>query len=115
MTEFPESATYVVHPGQHARWTALSLQAVERRLQLPLAPLDRLERIVGPTGVLTRVTDVRGELGKFGHHVFPIHPEQLAQAGTVAQASWIGDELGVAVVERAAGRGLLGGRERRGE
>src|SRR5438046_5758062 len=31
MTEFPEFATYVGYPGQNARWTDNSLQAIERR------------------------------------------------------------------------------------
>src|SRR4029077_3473505 len=88
---------------------------IERFLQLALAPLDRRERVVGPARILARVPDVRSELGILGHQVFPVHPEQLAQAGTVGQVPRIGDELGVTIVERAAGLGLLGGSPTDGE
>src|SRR2546422_7248167 len=95
--------------------TADRLDDAERLLQLSLASLDRLERLVGPAGALAPVADVRGEFGELGHHVLPVHPKELAQAGTVAQVPRKGNELGVAVVERAAGWGLLGGRKRRGD
>ena len=47
MTEFPEFATYVGYPGQNARWTDNSLQAIERRkreLQDPIAVTRSIER-----------------------------------------------------------------------
>ena len=47
MTEFPEFATYVGYPGQNARWTDNSLQAIERRkreLQEPLAVVKSVRR-----------------------------------------------------------------------
>src|SRR5437867_1147490 len=47
MTEFPEFATYVGYPGQNARWTDNSLQAIERRkreLQEPLAVVKAIRR-----------------------------------------------------------------------
>src|SRR5436190_3853375 len=47
MTEFPEFATYVGYPGQNARWTDNSLQAIERRkreLQEPLAVVKSIRR-----------------------------------------------------------------------
>src|SRR5947207_13594603 len=47
MTEFPEFATYVGYPGQNARWTDNSLQAIERRkreLQEPLAVVKAVRR-----------------------------------------------------------------------
>src|SRR5437879_87039 len=58
---------------------------------------------------------VPSELGELGRQGCPIQPGLLAQAGSDAQAPGIGDDFGGAVVEGAAGRGLLGGRERRGE
>src|SRR2546429_2794400 len=39
MTEYPEFATYVGYPGQNARWTDNSLQAIERRKQELQQPL----------------------------------------------------------------------------
>src|SRR5437899_5109858 len=53
MTEFPEFATYVGYPGQNARWTDNSLQAIERRkreLEEPLAVVKaiRRERLSAP-------------------------------------------------------------------
>src|SRR3989475_263846 len=47
MTEFPEFATYVGYPGQNARWTDNSLQAIERRkreLEEPLAVVKAIRR-----------------------------------------------------------------------
>jgi uncharacterized protein (DUF885 family) len=47
MTEFPEFATYVGYPGQNARWTDNSLQAIERRkreLGEPLAVVKAIRR-----------------------------------------------------------------------
>src|SRR5437763_2034772 len=47
MTEFPEFATYVGYPGQNARWTDNSLQAIERRkreLEEPLAVVKTIRR-----------------------------------------------------------------------
>src|SRR5437899_11367611 len=47
MTEFPEFATYVGYPGQNARWTDNSLQAIERRkreLEDPLAVVKTIRR-----------------------------------------------------------------------
>src|SRR2546427_4204905 len=47
MTEFPEFATYVGDPGQNARWTDNSLQAIERRkreLEEPLAVVKAIRR-----------------------------------------------------------------------
>ena len=47
MTEFPEFATYVGYPGQNARWTDNSLEAIARRardLQRPLRVLHTIER-----------------------------------------------------------------------
>src|SRR2546425_9991601 len=47
MTEFPEFATYVGYPGQNARWTDNSLQAIERRkreLEDPLAVVKTIQR-----------------------------------------------------------------------
>ncbi len=47
MTEFPEFATYVGYPGQNARWTDNSFQAIERRkreLQDPVAVTRSIER-----------------------------------------------------------------------
>src|SRR6184192_4439446 len=47
MTEYPEYATYVGYPGQNARWTDNSLQAIERRqreLQEPLAVVKAIRR-----------------------------------------------------------------------
>src|SRR2546430_11753491 len=47
MTEFPEFATYVGDPGQNARWTDNSLQAIERRkreLEEPLAVVKTIRR-----------------------------------------------------------------------
>src|SRR2546425_10625735 len=83
---------------------------IRRPPRSTLFPYTTLFRsVVGPARVLARVPDVCGELGVLGHQVLPVHAEQLAQAGTVAQVPRIGDELGVAVVKRAAGWGLLGG------
>src|SRR5207245_11150027 len=80
----------------------------ERLVELPLATLDRRERVVGPAVRLAGVADVGGELGKLPHPVLPVHPEQLVQAGAVAQAPRVRDQLGVALVERARGCGPLG-------
>jgi len=47
MTEYPEFATYVGYPGQNARWTDNSLQAIERRkqeLQEPLGVVKAIRR-----------------------------------------------------------------------
>src|SRR2546423_12849172 len=47
MTEFPEFATYVGYPGQNARWTDNSLQAIERRkreLEEPLSVVQSIRR-----------------------------------------------------------------------
>src|SRR5437773_8531155 len=47
MTEFPEFATYVGYPGQNARWTDHSLQAIERRKREredPLAVVKTIRR-----------------------------------------------------------------------
>src|SRR3989441_9735772 len=47
MTEFPKFATYVGYPGQNARWTDNSLQAIERRkreLEEPLAVVKAIRR-----------------------------------------------------------------------
>ncbi len=47
MTEYPEYATYVGYPGQNARWTDKSLQAIERRkreLEEPLAVVKAIRR-----------------------------------------------------------------------
>src|SRR6058998_1447520 len=47
MTEYPEYATYVGYPGQNARWTDNSLQAIERRkreLEEPLAVVKSVRR-----------------------------------------------------------------------
>jgi len=47
MTSFPEFATAVGYPGQNARWTDNSLQAIERRnreLQDPLAAIRAIDR-----------------------------------------------------------------------
>jgi len=47
MTEYPEYATYVGYPGQNARWTDNSLQAIERRkreLEEPLAVVKAIRR-----------------------------------------------------------------------
>src|SRR5216117_3062443 len=44
MTEFPEFATNVGYPGQNARWTDNSLDAIARR--------KREQGVVGPAGVL---------------------------------------------------------------
>ncbi len=47
MMEFPEFATYVGYPGQNARWTDNSFQAIERRkreLQEPIAVTRSIER-----------------------------------------------------------------------
>src|SRR5256886_917779 len=47
MTEFPEFATYVGYPGQNARWTDNSLQAIERRkreLEEPLSVVKSIRR-----------------------------------------------------------------------
>src|SRR2546426_1715827 len=47
MTEFPEFATYVGYPGQNARWTDKSLQAIERRkreLEEPLGVVKAIRR-----------------------------------------------------------------------
>jgi len=47
MTEYPEFATYVGYPGQNARWTDNSLQAIERRkreLEEPLAVVKAIRR-----------------------------------------------------------------------
>lgn len=47
MTEYPEFATYVGYPGQNARWTDNSLQAIERRkqeLQQPLGVVKAIRR-----------------------------------------------------------------------
>src|SRR5256886_10339430 len=57
----------------------------ERLLLLTLAPRDGGEGIVRPTGVLSRVTHVRGELRVLGHLVFPVDPKQLVEAGGVSQ------------------------------
>jgi uncharacterized protein (DUF885 family) len=47
MTEYPEFATYVGYPGQNARWTDNSLEAIERRkreLQEPLSVVKAIRR-----------------------------------------------------------------------
>ncbi len=47
MHEFPEWATFVGYPGQNTRWTDLSLEAIERRLQeseLQIEALRNIER-----------------------------------------------------------------------
>ena len=47
MTEYPEFATYVGYPGQNARWTDNSLEAIERRkheLQEPLNVVKAIRR-----------------------------------------------------------------------
>src|SRR6185437_14584618 len=47
MTEYPEFATYVGYPGENARWTDNSLQAIERRkqeLQQPLGVVKAIRR-----------------------------------------------------------------------
>jgi uncharacterized protein (DUF885 family) len=47
MTEYPEFATYVGYPGQNARWTDKSLQAIERRkreLEEPLGVVKAIRR-----------------------------------------------------------------------
>src|SRR2546428_10043160 len=47
MTEFPEFATYVGYPGQNARWTDKSLQAIERRkreLEEPIGVVKAIRR-----------------------------------------------------------------------
>src|SRR5229473_1886136 len=47
MTEYPEFATYVGYPGQNARWTDNSLEAIERRkreLEEPLAVVKAIRR-----------------------------------------------------------------------
>src|SRR5256712_9417434 len=47
MTEFPESPTSVGYPGQNARWTDRSLQAIERRkreLEEPLGVVKAIRR-----------------------------------------------------------------------
>jgi len=47
MTEYPEFATYVGYPGQNARWTDNSLEAIERRkreLQEPLSVVKAMRR-----------------------------------------------------------------------
>src|SRR5260370_21519060 len=47
MMESPECATYVGYPGQNARWTDNSFQAIERRkreLQEPMAVTRSIER-----------------------------------------------------------------------
>src|SRR5439155_3429052 len=77
----------------------------ERLVELPLGALDRRERVVGPAVVLAGVADVGGELGKLRHPVLPVHTELLVQAGAVAQAPRVRDQLGVALAERARRRG----------
>src|SRR5881409_2129740 len=47
MTEYPEFATYVGYPGQNARWTDNSLEAIERRkreLQEPFSVVKAIRR-----------------------------------------------------------------------
>src|SRR5437867_11025373 len=65
-------------------------------LQLTLAPRDGGEGIVRPTGVLSRVPDVGGELRVLGHLVFPVDPKQLAEAGAVVELPRIREQRGIA-------------------
>jgi uncharacterized protein (DUF885 family) len=46
MTEFPEFATYVGYPGQNARWTDNTLQAIERRKRDLAEPLAVVKAIL---------------------------------------------------------------------
>ena len=62
MTEFPEFATYVGYPGQNARWTDNSLQAIERRkrelqhhLRTRQSLVDQVLAAVAPTAVASEV------------------------------------------------------------
>src|SRR3990172_11038483 len=72
VTEFPEFATYVGHPGQDHRWTDHSLQAIERRkteLREPVAVIKSIRRErLPPTDPLN-------------YHFFPPGPAPQNQAG----------------------------------
>ena len=58
-------------------------QRVERIVQLALAPRDRLERVVGPAGVLAGIAHGRRVLGKLAHRVVPFLREQVMQPSAV--------------------------------
>jgi len=81
VTEFPEFATYVGHPGQDHRWTDHSLQAIERRkteLREPVAVIKSIRRErLAPTDRLNydlfrRGLDEQIEASRFHDEYFAI-------------------------------------------
>ena len=58
-------------------------QCRQRIVQLPFAPGDRLERVIGPARVLARISHGRRLLGILVHPVCPVLGEELVQADAV--------------------------------